>query len=464
MGTRMAAQGNVASFFSLSRAIKSVAMATGGLTAALGIIGMLLAVGMVLWQKYKQRQDEAGKSAEEATEKLAAAQQRLHAVIMATKAPSYEPQVKGLQAIANAYSEAEEAAKNYKDTQDQVAAAQVATKIAGIQEAAQREIGGAAGDEDKQAEIALNVKRAAAGIQYEDEHAAIERNAAAQEDHIARIKEQLTGLMMQDIATSGMFSTPLKKAEEEITRIRTQQVATTRAGGEISPESRDALAKAISERDKLKAESEKIRTQIAKQIRDAQAAKSAAEQSLAATPEKKKQLAAEFSATEATDFAAEAIRVEQNEKKLADIRARATAETAKTKVQETARERDADIEAEIAITKIESERADVQSARLRARILSPAAARTQDKEEREAKKEEDRIEKRIKFAEEQQKRGGRGKWIEDILTFKGARAEAAAKKAELNQLEIDAASAALQSRDALQKIAKDLIATLQSAA
>ena len=123
MGTRMAAEGNVASFFSLARAIRGVATAASGLTAALGVIGMLLAVASVLWQQYKSRQDEAAKSIQEATEKLASAQQRLNDVIMATKAPSYEPNVKALQAIATAYSEAEEAAKNYKDTQDQVAAA-----------------------------------------------------------------------------------------------------------------------------------------------------------------------------------------------------------------------------------------------------------------------------------------------------------------------------------------------------
>ena len=470
MGTRMAAEGNVASFFSLARAIRGVATATSGLTAALGVIGMLLAVASVLWQQYKSRQDEAAKSTQEATEKLIAAQQRLHEVIAATRAPSYEPNVKALQAIAVAYSEAEEAAKNYKDTQDQVTAAKTATKVAGIQQTAQRAIGAAAGDEDKQAVIALNAKREVAGVQYEAEYAAIERNAAAQEAHIARIKTQLNDLSRQDLAISGMFSTPLKNAEDEITRIRDEQVATTKGGRAVSPESVDALAKATSNRDKLKADQEKAKAQLDKQFRDAQAAKSAAEQSLAATPEKKKQLSAESAAAEATDYATEKLRVATQDKLRAEkdilktkeqIRKQAEAETEAVKASGEAR---ADqLEDKITITKIEKERADAKVSRLTERVSSPAARHAQDKAEREEKHAADKLEKQIRQAEEAKARGARGRSIDDLLGLIGAREDAAKKQAELNQLERDAAVAAKEARDALIQIQKTLLANLQLA-
>jgi len=265
-----------------------------------------------------------------------------------------------------------------------------------------------------------------------------------------------------------MFSTPLKNAEDEITRIRNEQVAATKGGRDVSPESVDALAKAVSNRDKLKADQEKTQAQLDKQFRDAQAAKAAAEQSLAATPEKKAQLAAEFSAQEAADNATEAsrtaaqdkLRIEQNLLKTRDdLRKQAEAETEAVKASGEAR---ADqLEDEIAITKIEQERADALSAKLRARVLSPAAGRAQDKEEREAKKEEDRINKRIAAAEDAQKRGARGKSIDEALALKGAREEAAAKKGEINQLEQERTVAAKESRDALKEIQKALLANLQ---
>jgi len=437
-GTRLAMEGNAAALFNVARGFKAVMAGAGPLGWLLLAIGVLLAQLSNLWDQYKARQE----SAAQAGEKMAVAQKRLHDVIMATRLPNYDPNIKAIQAIASAYADAEEAAKNFKDAQDKTAAAKTAVKVANLNETAQRAIGAAAGDENKQAEIAYNARREIAAETYKAEYAAIERNAAAQEASLARIKAQMADLSRQDLAVSGKFSAPLLEAENEINKIRDKQVAAERSGSPITAESVDALAEATANRDRIKGEQEKARAQIDKQIHDGKAARAAAEQSIASVPEKKAQLAAEFSSQEAADNAAEATRAAAQdklriEKEILKTKEEITrqSEAEAVAVKATGTSRAEDLADEINILKIEQEAAQNEAARLRLRVLSSAAGQAQDQAAREAKREEDRVDKRIAAAEDARNRGGRGKWIDQALAFKGAREEAAAKGPEINALE-----------------------------
>lgn len=464
---QQAASGNAMALVNVVRSLRAVTSATTALQAALPLIGILIGVASAAWNAYRDRQNESASAMKEANDKLIASQERLQKVISAARAPSYEPQVRALRDLADAFSRTEKAANDFKAAQDRAAGISTATNIAEINRAAARQKQMFAGDEEQQANIDLNARRTAAAESFQADYAAIERDAAAQSATIERLNKTIFSLRMQGNAEEWSGNTPLKQAEARLAALSAQRGKEMLAGNE-SAETNELFVEAFRVREQMKKEFQAFEDQRKKQLAEAEAALVSAEQASALNAARKKQLAADYAAQEAADFAAESARVAARDRKLAQEREtqrqqdlRADAEAQKKAVRQSAEKRADEISE--ALPQAQKQAADAAAAeqKLRARLVSPAARRQQDESERDARREEKSLESRIRRAESAQARGVKGKWINEALSFRDARAEAESKKQELSQLEIDRTAAAKQSRDSLANIEEYLAAALQ---
>lgn len=483
---RGAAQGNILGIANLTRQIGFLSTAAKGAQAAMGWLGIVLALAQAAWSLFREKQQKAAGEIKEATDRLTAAQVRLNEAIAASKKPDYKPHIEALRELGDAFDSAAAAAKNLGEAQRQIAAAQTDTALARISAAEQkalREVAPGPDAEDERAEISLTAARDRAQVKYEADLIALDKRAVALDEELAGLKNQGNALTIQRMNAENFG--PLNEAQAALDALEARQAklkkgwfepgAGWQKGRALTGEETDEHTNALKLRNEYKGQQEQLLLSLADQLTAVAARREALLAQKSTLPAERERLGAEYSAQESADFAADAARVAARDKAMAERseaernkqdkeRLGAEAASGMESVKDQADRAAADRARDITNARRVADAMQAESERLQERVMSPAARKRQDRAAREKSKENERLDKRLAAAEDAEARGARGAWIEDVKKLKDARTLAHEKKLELAALETASMRAQVETPLKLDAIKTMLEKTLSSAA